>query len=188
MTVFFTSDSHFNDHRVIFMYGRPFASTGPMDEAMIARWNEVVGPTDTVWHLGDFAVGLPERRVDDLLTRLNGRKHLIAGNNDAPAVLRSAGWEDVSAYAEIEVEGTRLVMCHYAFRTWNGMHRKAVNLHGHSHGKLAPMLRQFDVGADVWNLTPVTLPQILASRPTRRPSVGKPTKKDATRRPSPPPE
>lgn len=181
MTVFFTSDSHFNDHRVIFMYGRPFASTGPMDEAMVARWNETVGPDDTVWHLGDFAVRLNERRVDDLLLRLNGRKHLIAGNNDGPAVLKSAGWETVSAYAEITVDGTHLVLCHYAFRTWNGMHRKSINLHGHSHGRLAPLLRQFDVGVDAWNLAPVTLPQLLASRPARR----APAKKGAVQRPLP---
>ena len=30
---------------------------------MIARWNEKVGPGDTVWHLGDFAVRASERHV-----------------------------------------------------------------------------------------------------------------------------
>ena len=63
----------------------------------------------------------------------------------------------MAAYAEIEEEGTRLVLRHYAFRTWNGMHKKALNLHGHSHGKLAPMPRQFDVGVDAWDMRPVTL-------------------------------
>ena len=139
-----------------------------MDEFLIARWNEKVGPDDTVWHLGDFAVRASERRVDDLLMRLNGRKHLITGNNDGPAVLKSAGWDSVAAYAEIEVEGTKLVLCHYAFRTWNGMHRKSLNLHGHSHGKLAPMPRQFDVGVDAWDMRPVTLAEIQASRPARK--------------------
>jgi calcineurin-like phosphoesterase family protein len=28
-----------------------------MDAAMVARWNEVVGPQDEVWHLGDFGMG-----------------------------------------------------------------------------------------------------------------------------------
>jgi calcineurin-like phosphoesterase family protein len=181
VTVFFTSDTHFGDHRVIFMYGRPFATTGEMDEFMVNRWNEKVGPGDTVWHLGDFAVRASERHVDDLLMRLNGRKHLITGNNDAPAVLKSAGWASVAAYAEIEEEGTRLVLCHYAFRTWNGMHRKALNLHGHSHGRLAPMPRQFDVGVDAWDMRPVTLAEILASRPTRK----TPKKKGAVQAPLP---
>ena len=96
------------------------------------------------------------------------RKHLITGNNDGPAVLKSAGWDSVAPYAEIDVEGTRLVLCHYAFRTWNGMHKKSLNLHGHSHGKLAPMPRQFDVGVDAWDMRPVTLGEILASRPARK--------------------
>ena len=34
---------------------RPFASLAEMDDALIRRWNEVVRPGDTVWHLGDFA-------------------------------------------------------------------------------------------------------------------------------------
>ena len=173
MTVFFTSDTHFGDHRVIFMYGRPLVTTGEMDEFMIARWNEKVGPGDTVWHLGDFAVRASEQHVDDLLMRLNGRKHLITGNNDAPAVRKSAGWASVAAYAEIEEDGTKLVLCHYAFRTWNGMHKKALNLHGHSHGRLAPMPRQFDVGVDAWDMRPVTLAEIQASRPARKSSKKK---------------
>ena len=40
-----------------------------------------------------------------------------------------------------------------------------VNLHGHSHGRLAPMPRQFDVGVDAWDMRPVTLAEIQASRP-----------------------
>ena len=84
----------------------------------------------------------------------------------------------MAAYAEIEVEGTKLVLCHYAFRTWNGMHRKALDLHGHSHGKLAPMPRQFDVGVDAWDMRPVTLAELQASRPVRRPPAKKPIAKN----------
>ena len=39
-----------------------------------------------------------------------------------------------------------------------------VNLHGHSHGRLKPQPRQFDVGVDVWDFRPVTLDQILRRR------------------------
>ena len=68
------------------------------------------------------------------------------------------------AYAEIAVEGRALVLCHYAFRTWNGIGRGALNLHGHSHGKLTPMPKQYDVGVDPMGFAPVGLPAILASR------------------------
>jgi calcineurin-like phosphoesterase family protein len=83
MTTFFTADTHFGDHGTINLQRRPFASVADIDEAMVVRWNAVVGPEDLVWHLGDVA-----RRADGveaLLTRLNGTKHLLRGNNDPDA-------------------------------------------------------------------------------------------------------
>lgn len=90
--VFFTSDTHFR-HR--FMAGlrgfgtveepggNPVASwvaAEAHDEAVIARWNEMVGRRDTVWHLGD--VGMSSGFLS-LIGRLNGTVHLVAGNHDA---------------------------------------------------------------------------------------------------------
>jgi calcineurin-like phosphoesterase family protein len=167
MTLFFTADTHFGDHRTINIWRRPFANAAEMDGLLIERWNAVVGPEDEVWHLGDFA-----RRGDDvpgLLARLHGRKHLLRGNNDAEGAVAAAGWTSVGHYAEMEVEGKRLVLCHYPFRSWNGQHRGVINLHGHSHGRLKPMPRQYDVGVDVHGFAPTTLNQLLAPKiaPTR---------------------
>ena len=161
MAIFFTSDSHFGDHRTINIWKRPFASVAEMDRVLEAAWNTVVSAGDEVWHLGDFA-----RRPADvpaLLARLHGTKHLIRGNNDPPATAAASGWASVRDYAELEVDGTKLVLCHYPFRSWNGQHRRAVNLHGHSHGRLKPMLRQHDVGVDVWQWRPTSLADILAA-------------------------
>ncbi|MBJ6123287.1 metallophosphoesterase family protein [Sphingomonas mollis] len=159
MTVFFTADTHFGDHRTINIQRRPFADTGVMDAALVAGWNAVVDPEDEVWHLGDVARRPAD--VGDLLARLNGRKHLLRGNNDPDATLAAPGWASTGDYQEIEVDGTRLVLCHYPFRSWNGQHRGAINLHGHSHGRLKAMLRQFDVGVDPRGFAPVTLAQLL---------------------------
>ncbi|TFZ60835.1 metallophosphoesterase [Methylorubrum sp. Q1] len=164
MTIFFTSDTHFGDPRILRIDRRPFADLPAHDAALAEAWNAVVGSDDTVWHLGDFALGPPPERVADLISALNGHKHLIVGNNDGPATLSAPGWTSVAHYAETEVEGRRLVLCHYAFRTWNGLGRGAINLHGHSHGRLKPIPRQYDVGVDAQGLAPVTLDQILVSR------------------------
>ncbi len=164
MTVYFTSDTHFGDWRPLRIDRRPFKTPPEMDEALVAAWNETVAPGDTVWHLGDFALGPPTAYVASLLERLHGEKHLITGNNDGPGTLSQPAWRSVQAYAEIEVEGRRLVLCHYAFRTWNGIGRGALNLHGHSHAKLKPQPRQYDVGVDAFPYRPVTLETILASR------------------------
>jgi calcineurin-like phosphoesterase family protein len=48
------------------------------------------------------------------------------------------------------------------------MHRRALNLHGHSHGQLKPQPRQIDVGVDVWNFRPVTLAELMVPRPRRK--------------------
>jgi calcineurin-like phosphoesterase family protein len=53
------------------------------------------------------------------------------------------------------------VLCHYPFRTWNGQHKGAIDLHGHSHGRLKPLPRQVDVGVDVWDWRPVRLAEML---------------------------
>jgi calcineurin-like phosphoesterase family protein len=112
-------------------------------------------------------------RLPELLERLHGEKHLIAGNNDEPATRACAGWASVRDYAEIELDGRRLVLCHYPLRSWNGMGRGAINLHGHSHGRLAPLLRQFDVGVDARGFQPVGLDVLLAATTgRRRPSRG----------------
>jgi calcineurin-like phosphoesterase family protein len=160
VATFFTSDSHFGDHRTINIWKRPFASVTEMDRVLEDAWNAAVAPEDEVWHLGDFARLAGD--VPALLARLNGTKHLIRGNNDPPATIAAAGWASAQDYAELELDGVPLVLCHYPFRSWNRQHRRALNLHGHSHGRLKPMLRQYDVGVDVWGWRPVGLGEILA--------------------------
>lgn len=153
MATFFTADTHFGHAGARSLYRRPFATVAEMDAAMIARWNAVVAPGDRVFHLGDFAVRHPE--PGRVLGALHGEKHLITGNNDPEAVRALPGWASVQPYHELEVDGVTLVLCHYAFRTWPGMAKRAWNLHGHSHGRLTPMTRQVDVGVDAWGFAPI---------------------------------
>jgi calcineurin-like phosphoesterase family protein len=167
MTVYFTSDQHFGHAAARGFYGRPFASTADMDDQMIAHWNSVVSPIDELWHLGDFAVRQPPERISDLLERLHGHKHLVAGNNDSSAVKESSGWLSVQDYAEVNIDSVRLVLCHYPFRSWRDMAKGAINLHGHSHGRLKRMPRQFDVGVDAWGFRPVTLDELLSPQVRR---------------------
>ena len=161
MATFFTSDSHFGDHRTINIWKRPFASVAEMDLVLEEAWNAAVAPEDEVWHLGDFARKPAD--VPALLGRLHGIKHLIRGNNDPAGTAAAEGWASVRDYAELDLDGEKLVLCHYPFRSWNAQHRRALNLHGHSHGRPEPMLRQHDVGVDVWAWRPVTLAEILGA-------------------------
>jgi calcineurin-like phosphoesterase family protein len=158
--IYFTGDTHFGDPRVLRLDRRPFPDMVEHDVALIRNWNETVGPEDEVWHLGDF---MSARGGDctELLARLNGRKHLIVGNNDPATTTNSSGWDSVQHYAELRLAEHHLILCHYAFRTWNQMGKKSINLHGHSHGRLKPLPRQYDVGVDGQGLRPVTLELLL---------------------------
>jgi calcineurin-like phosphoesterase family protein len=160
MATWFTADHHFGHGGARGLFRRPFASTAAMDEALVERWNQHVGPADVVWHLGDFAVRRPAARIAALLALLAGAKHLIRGNNDGEATTSQPGWASVQELVEIEEGGTRLVLCHYPLRRWHRMDRGALNLHGHSHGRLAALPRQVDVGVDVFDFRPVTLAEI----------------------------
>ncbi len=127
---------------------------------MVMRWNEIVKPDDEIWHLGDFALRITAAAAGALLGLLNGRKHLVVGNNDPTEITGLREWASVQAYAEITVGTRRLVLCHYAFRTWNGMAKGALNLHGHSHGRLKPLPRQTDVGVDCSGFRPIAVHQL----------------------------
>jgi calcineurin-like phosphoesterase family protein len=161
VTIYFSSDQHWAHAAARSFYRRPFGSVAEMDQVMIERWNAVVEPNDEVWHLGDFAVRQSAERVACLLKVLNGRKHLIVGNNDDATVRDCDGWQSIQQYAELVIDGVGLVLCHYPFRTWRDMGKSSINLHGHSHGRLKPLLRQYDVGVDVRDFRPVRLREII---------------------------
>ncbi len=129
-----------------------------MDAALAERWNDAVRPGDEVWHLGDFAVRHPDPAA--LLASLHGTKHLVPGNNDPAGVRALPGWASVCPLAEIVRDGTPLVLCHYALRTWPGQGKGTLNLHGHSHGRLKPLPGQFDVGVDARDYRPVQLAEL----------------------------
>ncbi len=158
--VFFTADTHFGHAGARALYRRPFASVAAMDEALIAAWNERVGPADTVWHLGDFAVRHPD--PGGVLAGLLGTKHLVFGNNDPAEVRALPGWASVGGLVELEVGGMALILCHYALRTWPGQAKGGINLHGHSHGRLKPLPRQYDVGVDARGFRPIELAELLS--------------------------
>ncbi|WP_199925325.1 metallophosphoesterase family protein [Neorhizobium sp. SOG26] len=166
--IYFTSDTHFGDPRVLRIDRRPFQNMALHDDALIRNWNAAVADDDEVWHLGDFML-TRSGDASEMLKKLNGRKHLIIGNNDGEATISATGWETVQHYRELVLDGQLLILCHYPFRTWNKMGKKSINLHGHSHGRLKTMPRQFDVGVDARDLKPVTLDQLLV--PRRRAAV-----------------
>jgi calcineurin-like phosphoesterase family protein len=173
VTTFFTADTHFGHEAIIGMLHRPFGSVEEMDEAMIANWNAVVGPKDDVWHLGDFAYRAHPASIMQLYRRLNGRKRLIIGNHDKKPTLALPWMEPPAhrAFPRLE-DGARVVLDHYAGRTWMGAHHGVVQLFGHSHGRMPGNSQSLDVGVDCWDFRPAAWDEIqvrLATLPPFRP-------------------
>ena len=156
---FFTADNHFGHRGVIGMCNRPFADVAEMNRDLVDAWNAVVGPRDTVWHLGDFAMGSSPAECAAIFARLHGVKHLVRGNHDAKRVL-DLPWASQHDLVQTTVDGQRLVLCHYAMRSWPGAWRGTVHLFGHTHGTLPPTRQSCDVGVDAWAYRPVTLGEI----------------------------
>lgn len=156
MARYFTSDTHFGDHRVPNLYHRPFSSLAAMDEALIAAWNAACGPRRRVLTSGRFR---PHRHT--------GRRDPAAAQwAKAPRGRKQRSWSRarprLAVGAALDEADRKLVLSHYPFRSWNGQHRGAINLHGHSHGRMTPLPRQFDVGVDERDFRPVTLDQLMA--------------------------
>jgi calcineurin-like phosphoesterase family protein len=165
MTTWFTADTHFGHANILEYCNRPFATADEMDEAMVANWNSLVQPGDTVWHLGDFAFGpkVTQERVAQLYQRLHGTKYFIEGNHDAMlkrVLLQFDNLDSISLYQEIEVEHQKIVLFHYGLRTWRHDLRGAWHLYGHSHGGLPPLGKSRDVGVDECGFAPISFQEL----------------------------
>lgn len=163
MCTFLTADTHFG-HALMLKpeaCDRPYSSVDEMDQALIDNWNAIVHPRDTVWHLGDFAMGLDERRVAQIFYALNGTKKLVVGNHDTDKKgnillsLQRLQWAEIVHAAEIMHDGQRIILSHYAGYAWNAQHRGAYQAFGHSHGKLLGMPGSIDVGVDAQDFKPI---------------------------------
>ena len=165
---FVTSDLHIGHSNVIEYCKRPFNDVNHMTSELIKRWNETVHNEDTVFVIGDLAMGQLEQTVP-LLAALNGDKRLIPGNHDAWHPLHKrfhskptkqlyidAGFtiEPWSKYVGIINMPVELTHYPYAETVVD-----RVVLHGHIHsGKRGKHDGyQVDIGVDAWDYRPVLI-------------------------------
>jgi calcineurin-like phosphoesterase family protein len=143
-----------------------------MNETLIANWNSVVKPEDTVYHLGDFIMGLADNTAS-ILHRLNGHIHLVRGNHDT--LRKLAIYEQypekitVHDVAYLPYKGLYFVMCHFPLENeafYDMVVRdnsEVVLCHGHVHNHepfYNTLTHTFNLSVDVTNFTPVALDNI----------------------------
>ena len=154
MRYFFTADQHFGHVNIIKYTNRPFKDVSEMNTEIIRRHNEVVGKDDTVVHAGDFAWGKHDVR-ERYIEPLNGHHMFVKGSHDR--------WlRDEKQIMELNIEGQHIVVCHYAMRVWPRSHYNSWQVYGHSHGKLKPAGKQWDVGVDNNQFYPIAFEELRA--------------------------
>lgn len=156
---YITADTHFGHNKDFIYEARGFKSINEHDEALIKQYNETVGPDDTCYFLGDFALRGKEdfKFYQKLLDRMNGTKILILGNHDKlkPFTYVEAGFRSV--HTSLTVYGVTLIHDPSAA----GVVTNEQFICGHVHNLFRINEgRVINVGYDVWRRFP-TIPEVL---------------------------
>lgn len=161
MATYLTADHHFGHAKIIGYCNRSFDTVEEMDAAMIERWNARVSSSDTVVHLGDFALASRERSAE-LLGVLNGYKVLLLGNHDrSRTAMLDCGFSEVFK-GEYVLDGLRCVHDPADARPGE------TTLAGHVHAAWTEDARTdgtriINVGVDVRGFAPVLVDEVLGA-------------------------
>lgn len=178
-SLFFISDTHFFHQNILRLCERPFDTIEEHDQKLIENWNSVVGPEDTVFHLGDFCFG-GAQKWKEIRDQLNGHIILILGNHDIKTA--SQGMLTMFDYASqqmrIQVDGRTVYLNHFPFLTfahWNpDVYQRdslAFALSGHTHirkgdtgydAQFTSLYKstQYDVGVDLNDYKPIAWKEV----------------------------
>ena len=176
--IYFTSDTHFGHANIIKYCDRPFATVEEMNEALVKNWNSRVSPSDTVYHLGDFAMGGKDNL--NIRSRLQGKIVLIRGNHDRSCEqMAPYGFSEIYDNLKLEVDGVKLYLAHIAHHIADPYAGRNTTekilpellvpppidfdyfLCGHVHEKWTRHFNTINVGVDVCNFHPMTLAEVL---------------------------
>ena len=139
---YFISDHHWGHNGIIKMANRPFDSVWEMNKFMINQWNSIITNEDEVYHQGDIGFKININQLNDILSQLNGKIHLITGNHDERYIDKygdrfTKRFESVQDYKcfDYEFEGKvyKFVLFHYPIFSWKHRFRGSIHLHGHTH-------------------------------------------------------
>jgi calcineurin-like phosphoesterase family protein len=132
-----------------------------MRDVLIERWNSVIRPGDTVYHLGDFCFGKESLAIAQFL---NGKKRLVLGNHDVYPVAEYLKYFD-KVYGALFWK--KCLLTHIPVHPSSLGVRTLINIHGHTHSRDVMTesgyvdYRYFNVSVDRNFLTPIHADVIL---------------------------
>ena len=170
--IFFTSDTHFGHKHILEFCHRPFKSIEEHDKILIDNWNSVIGPDDTVFHLGDFGFGGYPFWAS-IRAQLNGHIILVIGNHDWKNLTANSRllFDECVSQARILIGNREVYLNHFPYLCFSHQNPKnenySIQLFGHVHsGPLSDgsdisrleycFPTQYDVGVDNNNFKPIS--------------------------------
>lgn len=160
-----------------------------MNVGIIERWNNQVTDADTVYVIGDLAMGRTQETIP-LAKELRGTKILVRGNHDkatARTYIEKGGFSSVldSAFLTINGSGRQLQLCHFPFvgdsreddryRDRRPVDKGQWLLCGHVHDAWRQRGRAINVGIDAWGgnlVTEADLTTLIGEGPQDRGVLG----------------
>jgi calcineurin-like phosphoesterase family protein len=181
MITHFFSDPHWGHSNIIRYCNRPFEDVREMNRELIRRYNDTVGPQDTVLWCGDsFFKGSPDW-CRGILAGLNGNKILVKGNHDrSHGAMAELGFALVLDECILHIAGRTCRVSHYPYGDLEGgrpvdavrkdkfkaLRPKRVKgevlIHGHTHDKRKRQGNAIHVGVDAWDYRPATMAEVEA--------------------------
>lgn len=144
--IWYISDPHFYHAKAAELRG---VSLEENNEIICQEWCKVVKPSDVVWILGDLSVSKHEESLE-LIKKLPGLKHLIAGNHDPVHPMHKTStkyfrryletFETVGTHRRMKWSGRNIFLNHFPSDTLGkyapyALHpdESGILLHGHTH-------------------------------------------------------
>lgn len=140
---YYISDLHFFcksqlDNGGVNFDRRSYKTLEEMHDDIKKRWNEKVTNGDRVFILGDISMRGYNDNLVALVAQLKGQKVLVKGNHDDISDARYKQlFREICDYREVsdsfEGKTYKVVLSHYPILMWNGQHKGAILLYGHTH-------------------------------------------------------
>lgn len=186
-TTWFTSDLHIG-HVNILTYApqrRTYLGLSETDDvhamnrAIVELWNAQVAPDDTVYLIGDVAMGKVHETIE-YAKQLHGTKHLCLGNHDRPHKIATTNYEKRQAWWKEYKDAGFLTMFYMRSMTFDGIEANVCHfpyfgdhteerynadrisefvpfddgtplVHGHVHDLWKTNQHMYNLGIDAWD-------------------------------------
>lgn len=202
--VWFVSDLHYYHGKPFILGPRNYGTLNEAMQDLKQKWKQYVSPQDIVFNLGDLIVGAGDKTTEamyEMLALPCAHHYFLWGNHNAgvkqfyddakadlgfadnvevyPLTLPGYNFTYLGDYAELQIDGQIVVICHYPIASWNHISKEAFMLHGHCHRNLKDDigLKRLDVGWD-WQKRPVEWNEIVKELAPRKQKAVDHHKKD----------